>query len=210
MKETLIDYGFRLPSALDNRPLRYDEFMRLVNKTIYVSATPNEYELSLVAEHDNDVVEQLIRPTGLVDPQVVVKPTKGQIPDLIDEINKRVASRQRVLVTTLTKRMAEELTSYLEEKGIKVAYLHADIETLKRQDILDSLREGVYDVVVGINLFVKDWSYEVSLVAIWMQTKKDFTKQIFANSNHGQGCPYRCGVIMYANQTKSIQAAIDE
>lgn len=213
-KETLIDYGFRLPSALDNRPLRYDEFMRLVNKTIYVSATPNEYELSLAAEHDNGVVEQLIRPTGLVDPQVVVKPTKGQIPDLIDEINKRVASRQRVLVTTLTKRMAEELTSYLEEKGIKVAYLHADIETLKRQDILDSLREGVYDVVVGINLLREGLDLpEVSLVAILDADKEGFLRSRSSLiQTMGRAARHiDAGVIMYADTTtKSMQAAIDE
>jgi len=213
-KETLIDYGFRLPSALDNRPLRYDEFMRLVNKTIYVSATPDAYELSLAAEHDNGVVEQLIRPTGLVDPQVVVKPTKGQIPDLIDEINKRVASRQRVLVTTLTKRMAEELTSYLEEKGIKVAYLHADIETLKRQDILDSLREGVYDVVVGINLLREGLDLpEVSLVAILDADKEGFLRSRSSLiQTMGRAARHiDAGVIMYADTTtKSMQAAIDE
>lgn len=213
-KETLIDYGFRLPSALDNRPLRYDEFMRLVNKTIYVSATPNEYELSLAAEHDNGVVEQLIRPTGLVDPQVVVKPTKGQIPDLIDEINKRIAKKQRVLVTTLTKRMAEELTSYLEEKGIKVAYLHADIETLKRQDILDSLREGVYDVVVGINLLREGLDLpEVSLVAILDADKEGFlrSKSSLIQTMGRAARHIDAAVIMYADTTtKSMQAAIDE
>lgn len=213
-KETLIDYGFRLPSALDNRPLRYDEFMRLINKTIYVSATPDTYELSLAAETDEGIAEQLIRPTGLVDPQVTVKPTKGQIPDLIDEINKRVAKKQRVLVTTLTKRMAEELTSYLEEKNIKVAYLHSDIETLQRQDILDSLREGVYDVVVGINLLREGLDLpEVSLVAILDADKEGFLRSRSSLiQTMGRAARHiDAGVIMYADtMTKSMQAAIDE
>src|SRR5581483_3859488 len=134
-KETLIDYGFRLPSALDNRPLKFEELMQRVHQLTYVSATPDAYELSLSSEPDNGVVEQLIRPTGLVDPQVIIKPTKGQIEDLITEINKRVEKKQRVLVTTLTKRMAEELSLYLEERDLKVAYLHSDIQTLERQDI---------------------------------------------------------------------------
>ena len=150
-KQTLIDYGFRLPSALDNRPLKFEEFMRRVNDTVYVSATPNDYEISLAKER-NGVAEQLIRPTGLIDPKVVVKPTKGQIEDLISEIEKRVKKKQRVLVTTLTKRMAEDLSTYLEERDVKVSYLHSDIETLKRQDVLDRLRRGEYDVLVGINL----------------------------------------------------------
>lgn len=213
-KETLIDYGFRLPSALDNRPLRYDEFMRLINQTLYVSATPDEYELSLAGENDQGIVEQLIRPTGLVDPKVVIKPTKGQIPDLISEIKNRTAKKQRVLVTTLTKRMAEELTSYLEEKGIKVAYLHADIETLKRQDILDRLREGEYDVVVGINLLREGLDLpEVSLVAILDADKEGFLRSRSSLiQTMGRAARHlEAGVIMYADKTtKSMQAAIDE
>nr|MBP9719178.1 excinuclease ABC subunit UvrB [Candidatus Levybacteria bacterium] len=213
-KETLIDYGFRLPSALDNRPLRYDEFMRLINKTIYVSATPDEYELSLAAENENGIAEQLIRPTGLIDPLVTVKPTKGQIPDLITEINKRVTNKQRILVTTLTKRMAEELTSYLEEKGIKVAYLHSDIETFERQDILDSLREGVYDVLVGINLLREGLDLpEVSLVAILDADKEGFLRSRSSLiQTMGRAARHiDAAVIMYADKmTKSMQAAIDE
>lgn len=213
-KETLIDYGFRLPSALDNRPLRYDEFMRLIDRTIYVSATPNEYELSLAAESETGVAEQLIRPTGLVDPAVVVKPTAGQIPDLINEIKARVEKKQRVLVTTLTKRMAEELTTYLEEKQIKVAYLHSDIETLQRQDVLDSLREGVYDVVVGINLLREGLDLpEVSLVAILDADKEGFLRSRSSLiQTMGRAARHiDAGVIMYADtMTKSMQAAIDE
>jgi excinuclease ABC subunit B len=212
-KETLIDYGFRLPSALDNRPLRFDEFMRLVNKTIYVSATPDEYEISL-ATQDNAIVEQLIRPTGLIDPEVTIKPTMGQIPDLISEIQKRVEKKQRVLVTTLTKRMSEELTSYLEERGIKVAYLHSDIETFERQDILDKLREGLYDVVVGINLLREGLDLpEVSLVAILDADKEGFLRSRSSLiQTMGRAARHiDAAVIMYADKTtKSMQAAIDE
>src|SRR5262249_24876577 len=141
-KETLIDFGFRLPSALDNRPLQFAEFMSRVKQAVYVSATPDEYELSL---SQDAVTEQLIRPTAIVDPEAIIRPTKGQIDDLMEEIKKRVAKHQRVLVTTLTKRMSEELSAYLDEHGIKVAYLHSDIETLNRQDVLDKLRKGEYD-----------------------------------------------------------------
>ena len=151
-KQTLIDYGFRLPSALDNRPLRFEEFMQRTKQMVYVSATPDEYELSLATEGENAIVEQLVRPTGLVDPLVDIRPSKGQIDDLITEIEGRIANKQRVLVTTLTKRMSEDLSSYLIEKGLKVGYLHSDIETLERQDELDRLRSGKYDVLVGINL----------------------------------------------------------
>ena len=212
-KETLIEYGFRLPSALDNRPLRFDEFMRLVNQTIYVSATPNEYELSL-ATQDDAVVEQLIRPTGLIDPQVTIKPTKGQIPDLIAQIQKRVMKKQRILVTTLTKRMAEELTSYLEERDIKVAYLHSDIETLQRQDVLDKLREGIYDVIVGINLLREGLDLpEVSLVAILDADKEGFLRSRSSLiQTMGRAARHiDAAVIMYADTTTgSMQAAIDE
>lgn len=173
-KETLIEYGFRLPSALDNRPLKFEEFMARIPQAVYVSATPDEYEVSLA---EGNVAEQLIRPTGIVDPQVSVRPTKGQIDDLIAEIQKRVAKKQRVLVTTLTKKMSEELSSYLEERGIKVAYLHSDIETINRQDILDSLRKGEYDVLVGINLLREGLDLpEVTLVAILDADKEGFLR----------------------------------
>jgi len=212
-KGTLIDYGFRLPSSLDNRPLRFDEFMQRVRQTMYVSATPNDYEISLAKEHDA-VVEQLIRPTGLVDPEIEVKPTEGQIPDLIKEIQKKVAKHQRVLVTTLTKRMAEELSSFLEEKGIKVAYLHSDIETLRRQDVLDKLRRGEYDVIVGINLLREGLDLpEVSLVAILDADKEGFLRsKTSLIQTMGRAARNSNGkVIMYADtQTKSMKAAIDE
>ena len=176
-KKTLIDYGFRLPSALDNRPLQFTEFIRKTNQIIYVSATPNEYEVSLSQENKDGVVEQLIRPTGLIDPEVTVRSTKGQIQDLISEIEKRVVKIQRVLVTTLTKRMAEELSSYLDERGIKVSYLHSDIQTLERQDVLDNLRLGNYDVLVGINLLREGLDLpEVSLVAILDADKEGFLR----------------------------------
>ena len=211
-KKTLIDYGFRLPSALDNRPLRFDEFMRRVNKTIYVSATPDEYELSL--SERNGVVEQLIRPTGLVDPEVVVKKTEGQIPDLIEEIKKRIEKKQRVLVTTLTKRMAEDLSAFLADKGIKVSYLHSDIVTLERQDVLDSLRMGEVDVLVGINLLREGLDLpEVSLVAILDADKEGFlrsrTSLIQTMGRAARNVDSK--VLMYADViTKSMEQAIKE
>ncbi len=212
-KETLIEYGFRLPSALDNRPLRFEEFLKTVHQTVFVSATPDEYEISLATE-GGAVVEQLIRPTGLVDPEVVIKPTKGQIPDLISEIQSRVSKGQRIIITTLTKRMAEELSSFLEEKKIKVAYLHADIETLKRQDILDSLRDGTYDVVVGINLLREGLDLpEVSLVAILDADKEGFLRsRTSLIQTMGRAARHIDGkVVMYADTiTKSMQKAIDE
>ena len=162
-KQTLVDFGFRLPSALDNRPLSFDEFEQRVGQVIYVSATPRPYEY----QHSQQIVEQLVRPTGLLEPTVEVKPTKGQIDDLMDEIKKRVAKSERCLVTTLTKRMAEELADYLIELGIKTHYLHSEVETLERIEILRDLRLGVYDVVVGINLLREGLDLpEVSLVAI--------------------------------------------
>lgn len=212
-KQTLIDYGFRLPSALDNRPLRFEEFMRKVNRIVYVSATPNNYEISL-AKENNAVAEQLIRPTGLVDPKVVVKPTKGQVEDLIKEIEKRVKKKQRVLVTTLTKRMAEDLSAYLEERDIKVSYLHSDIETLKRQDVLDRLRHGEYDVLVGINLLREGLDLpEVALVAILDADKEGFlrsrTSLIQTMGRAARNIDSE--VIMYAdNMTGSMKAAIEE
>ncbi len=211
-KQVLIDYGFRLPSAIDNRPLRYDEFMRRVHQAVYVSATPNDYELSL-ATSDN-VVEQLIRPTGLVDPVVVVKPTKGQIPDLIEEITKRIEKKERVLVTTLTKRMAEELTSYLEERDIKVAYLHSDIITLERQDVLDRLRRGDHDVLVGINLLREGLDLpEVSLVVILDADKEGFlrSRSSLIQTMGRAARNVNSQVIMYADRmTDSMKAAIEE
>ncbi|HSX09711.1 MAG TPA: excinuclease ABC subunit UvrB [Candidatus Saccharimonadales bacterium] len=213
-KRTLIDYGFRLPSALDNRPLRFEEFMRKTHQIVYVSATPNEYELSLAQESDKGVVEQLIRPTGLIDPEVIVKPSAGQIEDLMKEITARVEKKQRILVTTLTKRMSEELTSYLEEHGVKVAYLHSDIETLNRQDVLDNLRSGEVDVVVGINLLREGLDLpEVSLVAILDADKEGFlrsrTSLIQTMGRAARNVDAK--VIMYADRmTDSMKAAIDE
>lgn len=212
-KETLIDYGFRLPSALDNRPLRFEEFMQRVNQAVYVSATPDEYEISL-ATTEGVIAEQLIRPTGIVDPEIIVKPTEGQIPDLISEIQKRVAKHQRVLVTTLTKRMSEELSAYLEEREIKVAYLHSDIETLNRQDILDSLRRGEYDVLVGINLLREGLDLpEVTLVAILDADKEGFlrsrTSLIQTMGRAARNIDSQ--VILYADmETGSMKAAMQE
>jgi len=212
-KQTLIDYGFRLPSALDNRPLRFPELMQRIKQIVYVSATPDEYELSLARERDA-VVEQLLRPTNLVDPKVTIKPTKGQIVDLIDEINKRVSKKQRVLVTTLTKRMAEELSSYLDEQNLKVAYLHSDIQTLERQDVLDRLRKGEYDVLVGINLLREGLDLpEVSLVAILDADKEGFLRsRTSLIQTMGRAARHiDAQVIMYAdNVTKSMKSAIDE
>ncbi len=213
-KETLVDYGFRLPSAFDNRPLRYDEFMQKIHKAVYVSATPDEYELSLAGEIKDGVVEQLIRPTGLVDPKVTIKPTSGQIDDLILEIEKRSKKNERTLVTTLTKRMAEDLTSYLEEKGIKVAYLHSDIETLDRQDVLDDLRNGTYDVLIGINLLREGLDLpEVSLVAILDADKEGFLRsRTSLVQTMGRAARNMDGqVLMYADsETGSMKEAIKE
>nr|MBI5455595.1 excinuclease ABC subunit UvrB [Candidatus Levybacteria bacterium] len=212
-KQTLIDYGFRLPSALDNRPLRFEEFMKRVDKTIYVSATPNDYEISLAKENDA-VTEQLIRPTGLIDPQISVKPTKGQIEDLIKEIAARVKKKQRVLITTLTKRMSEDLSSYLEERDIKVSYLHSDIETLKRQDVLDKLRSGEHDVLIGINLLREGLDLpEVALVVILDAGKEGFlrNKTSLIQTMGRAARNVDSQVIMYADSvTGSMKAAIDE
>jgi len=213
-KQMLIDYGFRLPSALDNRPLRFEEFMKTTHQMIYVSATPDEYELSLATEEKDAIIEQLVRPTGLIDPKVDIRPSKGQIEDLIKEIEKRVKKNQRVLVTTLTKRMSEDLSSYLAENGILVSYLHSDIETLERQDELDRLRSGKYDVLVGINLLREGLDLpEVSLVAILDADKEGFLRsrtsliQIMGRAARNVDSH----VIMYAdNVTRSMKAAIDE
>ncbi len=172
-KITLVEHGFRLPSALDNRPLRFDEFEERVPQFIYVSATPGDYELRV----SQQVVEQIIRPTGLVDPQIVVRPVKGQVDDLIGEIKARTASDERTLVTTLTKKMSEDLTDYLFEQGIRVRYLHSDIATLERVEILRDLRAGQFDVLVGINLLREGLDLpEVSLVAILDADKEGFLR----------------------------------
>ena len=213
-KKTLIDYGFRLPSALDNRPLRFDEFMRKVKQVTYVSATPNEYEISLSQQNDDTIVEQIIRPTGLVDPEIIIRPSEGQIPDLMKEIEIRTARKERVLVTTLTKRMSEELTTYLEEKGIKVAYLHSDIITLDRQDVLDKLRRGEFDVVVGINLLREGLDLpEVSLVVILDADKEGFLRSRSSLiQTMGRAARHvDSQVILYADRTtNSMQQAIEE
>lgn len=211
-KETLIDYGFRLPSALDNRPLKYVELMQRLNQVIYVSATPNEYELSLAGKVG--VTEQLIRPTGLVDPRVTIRKTKGQIDDLIREIKKRSDKKQRVLITTLTKRMAEELSIFLKDRGIKVEYLHSDIVTLDRQDTLDSLRRGDFDVLVGINLLREGLDLpEVSLVAILDADKEGFlrSRTSLVQTMGRAARNLNAEVIMYADsKTKSMNDAIEE
>ena len=208
-KQTLIDYGFRLPAALDNRPLRFDEFMRGIPQTIYVSATPNEWEMSR-----GRVVEQLVRPTGLVDPVVSVRPTEGQIDDLVKEIEIRINRRQRVLVTTLTKRMAEDLTTFLKDRGVKVNYLHSDIVTLERTDILADLRLGTYDVIVGINLLREGLDLpEVSLVVILDADKEGFLRsRTSLIQTMGRAARHKTGeVIMYADtMTDSMKAAISE
>lgn len=209
-KTTLVDYGFRLPSALDNRPLIFTEFQSHIKHAIYVSATPGPYEL----EHSPEPAQQVIRPTGLLDPEVEVRPSTGQIDDLLSEIEQRIEKKQRVLVTTLTKRMAEDLTDYLKERDIKVAYIHSDIDTLERGDILRDLRSGVYDVLVGINLLREGLDLpEVSLVAILDADKEGFLRSessliqtIGRAARHVEG-----KVIMYADHvTESMHKAIDE
>jgi excinuclease ABC subunit B len=211
-KQTLIDYGFRLPAALDNRPLRFDEFLRNIPKTIYLSATPDEWEIDRVGKHH--VVEQLLRPTGLLDPNVIIKPTKNQIADLYDEIQKRVAKKERVLVTTLTKQMAEDLSEFLKNKNIRVHYLHADVLTLERSDILDDLRKGTYDVVVGVNLLREGLDLpEVSLVAILDADKEGFLRsRTSLIQTMGRASRHISGsVILYADtETRSIREAILE
>ena len=209
-KEMLVDFGFRLPSAYDNRPLKFDEFSRKINRVIYTSATPSQYEISISSQ----VVQQLIRPTGLQDPQISIKPSEGQIKDLIAEIKKRVKKSQRVLVTTLTKRMAEELSLYLEEKSIKVHYLHSEIQTLERTDLLDDLRLGNYDVLVGINLLREGLDLpEVSLVAILDADKEGFLRsETSLIQTMGRAARHVNGqVILYADTiTGSIERAIKE
>jgi len=209
-KQMLVDFGFRLPSAFDNRPLKFEEFARKINQVIYTSATPADYELNL----SDQIVEQLVRPTGLIDPQISIRHSKGQIEDLIKEIEKRVAKKQRVLVTTLTKRMAEELSNYLKEKDIRVNYLHSEILTLDRSDILDDLRLGNFDVLVGINLLREGLDLpEVSLVAILDADKEGFLRsETSLIQTMGRAARHLEGqVILYADSTTgSMQRAIDE
>lgn len=211
-KETLIDFGFRLPSALDNRPLRLEEFEEHVNQIIYMSATPGDYEEARVS-HD-DVAQQIIRPTGLLDPEIEVRPVMGQIDDLLGEINERAAKDERVFVTTLTKKMAEDLTDYLEDVGVKVKYLHSDIKTLERTEIIRDLRLGKFDVLVGINLLREGIDVpEVSLVAILDADKEGFLRNTRSLiQTIGRAARNENGhVIMYANNiTGSMQAAMEE
>ncbi len=209
-KEVLVDYGFRLPSALDNRPLNFQEWQDHIHQVIYTSATPGPYEL----DHSQQIVEQIIRPTGLIDPEVEVRPIKGQIDDLIAEVSQRIERGERVLITTLTKRMAEDLADYMMELGLKVHYLHSDIQTLERVEILRDLRLGIYDIVVGINLLREGLDLpEVSLVAIldadkegFLRSKQALVQTIGRAARHVNG-----KVIMYADTiTDSMQFAIDE
>ncbi len=209
-KMTLVEYGFRLPSALDNRPLTFGEFEKRVNQAVYVSATPGQYEL----ENSPEPAQQVIRPTGLLDPEIEVRGSEGQIDDLMEEIDKRIAKGQRTLVTTLTKRMAEDLTDYLKERDIKVAYIHSDIDTLERGDILRDLRAGVYDVLVGINLLREGLDLpEVSLVAILDADKEGFLRSESALiQTIGRAARHENGhVIMYGDHiTESMEKAITE
>ena len=209
-KEVLVDYGFRLPSALDNRPLTFDEFERHIRQAIYTTATPGPYEM----QHSQNTVQQIIRPTGLVDPQIIVKPVQGQVDDLVGEIRQRVDKHERVLVTTLTKRMAEDLADYLLELGIKVHYLHSEVQTIERVEILRDLRLGAYDVVVGINLLREGLDLpEVSLVAILDADKEGFLRSDQSLiQTMGRAARHVNGtVIMYGERvTDSMQRAIDE
>lgn len=211
-KSTLIEYGFRLPSALDNRPLRFPEFEKLVQQRIYMSATPKEYELKKSTK--DGIVEQLVRPTGLLDPTIEIFPTEGQVTHLLGEIKQRVADKQRVLVTTLTKRMAEELTSFLAREGIKVNYIHSDVKTLQRLEIIHDLRLGNYDVIVGVNLLREGLDLpEVSLVAILDADKEGFLRNATTLiQTMGRAARHLQGhVLLYANKvTRSMRNAIDE
>jgi len=240
-KQTLVDFGFRLPSALDNRPMKFDEFLRRIPQTVYVTATPGDWELSRAIDasksKDNTdpktpnimdkslhpvfdidaiptVIQQVVRPTGLLDPEIEIRPTDGQIQDLLQEIEKRIKDKQRVLVTTLTKRMAEDLAKYIKDRDISVQYLHSDVETLERSDILSDLRSGMYDVVVGINLLREGLDLpEVSLVAILDADKEGFLRsRTSLVQTMGRAARHLNGrVIMYADRTTdSMKAAIDE
>jgi excinuclease ABC subunit B len=210
-KEVLVEYGFRLPSALDNRPLKFDEFEQMQNQVIYVSATPADYELK---KSGGIVVEQVIRPTGLLDPVIEVRPSQNQIDDLLEEIQKRVEKDERVLVTTLTKRMAEELTKYLTKIQVRSRYIHSDVDTLERVEIMHDLRKGLFDVLVGVNLLREGLDLpEVSLVAIldadkegFLRSHKSLTQTIGRAARHVNGT-----AIFYAGKiTKSMQLTIDE
>jgi excinuclease ABC subunit B len=210
-KRTLVDHGFRLPSAMDNRPLKWEEFLERVGQTVYLSATPGPYEMSRVK---GDVVEQVIRPTGLIDPKVVVKQTKGQIDDLMHEIKTRADRDERVLVTTLTKKMAEDLTDYLLENGVRVRYLHSEVDTLRRIELLRELRMGEFDVLVGINLLREGLDLpEVSLVSILDADKEGFLRSgTSLIQTIGRAARNVSGEVhMYADAiTPSMQKAIDE
>ncbi len=209
-KSTLVEHGFRLPSAIDNRPLRFDEFTERVNQVVFMSATPGDYELRL----SKRIVEQIVRPTGLIDPEVQVRPTKGQVDDLIEEIRKRAENDQRILVTTLTKKMAEDLTDYLVEMGIRVRYLHSEVDTLQRIEILRDLRLGEFDVLVGINLLREGLDLpEVSLVAILDADKEGFLRsETSLIQTIGRAARNVDGtVLMYADRiTDSMKSAISE
>jgi excinuclease ABC subunit B len=209
-KETLVEYGFRLPSALDNRPLRFDEYEAIAPQTIFVSATPGRYEQA----HADQVVEQVVRPTGLVDPDVEVRPVGTQVDDALSEINERAAAGERVLITTLTKRMAEDLTDYLQEHGVRVRYLHSDIDTVERTEIIRDLRLGEFDVLVGINLLREGLDMpEVSLVAIFDADKEGFlrSENSLIQTIGRAARNVRGKAILYADQiTGSMQRAIDE
>jgi excinuclease ABC subunit B len=209
-KQTLVDFGFRLPSALENRPLRFDEFQDITNQIIYVSATPGDYELQ---ESDGVVVEQVIRPTGLLDPEIIVRPIKNQIDDLIDEIRIRTTKKQRTLVTTLTKRMAEDLSEYLQNLNIKVAYIHSDFDALARVEIIRNLRLGEFDVLVGVNLLREGLDLpEVALVAVldadkegFLRSERSLMQTAGRTARNAEG-----KVIFYADKiTKSMQFVID-
>jgi excinuclease ABC subunit B len=209
-KRTLVEYGFRLPSAMDNRPLRFEEFLERVRQVIFVSATPGPFERKV----SKQIVEQIIRPTGLVDPEIIVRPTAGQVDDLVAEIRRRIERDERVLVTTLTKKMAEDLTQYLQDLGIRVQYLHSDVQTLERAEILRDLRLGVYDVVVGVNLLREGLDLpEVSLVAVLDADKEGFLRsETSLIQTIGRAARNKFGqVILYADRiTGSMQRAIDE
>jgi len=210
-KRTLVEHGFRLPSALDNRPLKWPEFQERVGQTVYLSATPGKYEMAKV---DGDVVEQVIRPTGLIDPKIIIKPIKGQIDDLLEEINVRAERNERVLVTTLTKKMSEDLTDYLQERGVRVRYLHSEVDTLRRVELLRELRSGDYDVLIGINLLREGLDLpEVSLVAILDADKEGFLRSATSLiQTIGRAARNVSGEVhMYAdNITASMEKAIDE
>ena len=208
-KETLVNYGFRLPSALDNRPLRFDEFEPKLRQVVFVSATPSNYELE---KSGSEIIEQVVRPTGLLDPRVEIKPAKNQVDDLLSEIKNTVKNKGRVLVTTLTKRMAEDLTDYLLEQGNRVRYLHSDIDTVERVEIIRDLRLGVFDVLIGINLLREGWTFQkYPLLQYWMQTREGFLRSYRSlNSDNWQGARNIDGkAILYADKvTDSIKNSV--